>query len=59
MAYIVKNVSYSPVRIMVNGSQVILAGRQDTDESSVTVEKLEEDVITLQKRGILKVKLVK
>jgi hypothetical protein len=59
MSYQVKNVSYSPVRIFVNGSQVIIPGRQDTIENSITVEILTEDILNLQKRGILKVRILK
>jgi len=59
MSYQVKNVSYSSVRIMVGGSQVIISGRKDTVENSVTVETLTEDILNLQKRGILKVKVLK
>jgi hypothetical protein len=44
---------------MVNGSQVIIAGRQNTTENSVTVDILGEDILNLQKRGILKVKALK
>jgi hypothetical protein len=58
MAYKVTNLTYSSVRVIVNGSQVIIPGRNDIIENFITVDVLTEDLKTLSQRGLLKIRNV-
>jgi hypothetical protein len=59
MKYEIKNLSYQPLRISINGREIIVPGRNDTLENSVIADSINDDIKLLALKGLIKYKIIK
>jgi hypothetical protein len=59
MNYIIKNLTYSPLRLLIDGKEYLIPGRDDLSENSVTVPKIDLDIRNLSVKGLIKIRQVK
>jgi hypothetical protein len=54
--YEIKNLSYQPMRLIIGKNSVIITARNDNTNNPIYLEALNEDIIRLNKLGMLKIK---
>jgi hypothetical protein len=59
MSYNIKNLTYSPLRILAGGKEYHIPGRDADKENFVIVESIDDDIRNLAIKGLIKVKQVK
>jgi hypothetical protein len=59
MRYEVKNLTFAPLRLIINGNNIIITEREDTTNNPIFLETLPDEVVRLSKLGMLKIRTIK